>query len=872
MGNSDDTGKDTRPDTEIDFSTGGGMDTGLLRRVAREKIDSSIRIGQTVGAWEIDEELGRGGMGVVYRAHRSDGEYEQAVALKVIQLSYDGTDQSGRFLNERQILATLDHPNIARMIDGGTTAANEPFLVMELVEGISLTDYCKKLDLSLDQRLDLFCQVISAVDYAHRQLVVHRDLKPSNILVTEDGEVKLLDFGVTKLIGNENEDVDSTLTMDASAPITLIYASPEMISDEPVRTGSDIYQLGNLLYEMLTGFSPFESCRSNYLELIQAINTRPPLPPSQALDQAIQNGKSVAHNYSMQMLDWPRRIRGDLDAIFSVATRKSAADRYANASSMLDDLEAYRSGRPLSIRRNDQFYRVRKFIRRHVALVSTLTISVLALLASGIYYTQAIRTQRDMAISASETSRQVNQFITNLLESADPDIAQGKELTVREVLEQATYELTYTLDTQPEVKIELLSTIGRTFLSLGEYETACNQLDEANRIAVASNRSVADRAGIMLSLANCQWRQDELTASTDTLDRLASQVDPGSEIMMRIHARRADIALSHGLPDVALASALKASELVTEDTSPQHAIDVLEALGFSYRTLGELDEATTSLSEALAISVEYYGRRHQRTAKSMANLANVYTLSRVLDRSEQLLTEALEIMTANLGPEHPQVADIYMSLGVLGFYKNDFNMAVAAFDKAKNLSILAYGPDSTNVAGIANNLGAAYLELSKHDDAIRELKEAIRIREVLSGDDSINLANPVYNLVNVLKDRDREDEALHYVRKLISLTEANMSSLSPLQAGRNYVISSRIYRDLGALTTSIDYLNLADSSFQKADNVPDDEYLLLLMDLEMQYRKMNDSDMNVTLNTRVREFAAKHELEIDYAHELLMQE
>jgi non-specific serine/threonine protein kinase/serine/threonine-protein kinase len=354
--------------------------------------DTPELAGRRIGSWELTREIGRGGMGIVWEARRADAEYEQRAAVKLLPAGLYSQQYVLRFRDERQILARLDHPGIARLLDGGTLEDGSPFLVMEYVEGAALDDWCDRQQLSLRERLQLFLSVCAAVEYAHRHLVIHRDLKPANILVTPEGEPKLLDFGIAKLI-----EPDGAAARTTTRLLTPEFASPEQLRGEPVTTSSDVFSLGVLLYLLLTGRKPFTDPDASTLELVRAVCEKDPPPPS-----------AVAAAYR-------RDLRGELDAVTLEALRKDPEERYPSARALADDVRAWLDGRPVSAVRQPWWRRSVKYVRRHKTQSVAMAVAVVSLLAgSGISLWQASVAHRQRE-RAERRFRDVRRFSRSLL-------------------------------------------------------------------------------------------------------------------------------------------------------------------------------------------------------------------------------------------------------------------------------------------------------------------------------------------------------------------------------------------------------------------------------------------------------------------------
>ncbi|MEO8031971.1 MAG: serine/threonine-protein kinase [Gemmatimonadota bacterium] len=415
--------------------------------------------GEVIGPWRLERELGRGGMGQVYLAQRADGQFAQTAALKLVRR---GSEHDPllvrRFLEERRILAALSHPNIARLLDGGVTAGNLPWFAMEYVPGWPLDRYCDERQLDLAARLALMEQVLGAVAYAHRNLLVHRDLKPSNIFVTEDGQVKLLDFGIAKLLADDPL-ADTALTQGFGRVMTPEYAAPEQVRGEPVTTATDIYALGAVLYQLLTGQRAHRFATHSAAEIERVICQTNPQTPSQALRAAPAiAGSPIGVG----------RLAADLDTLVLKALHKEPARRYASADAMLEDLRRFRTGRPLLARPDSVGYRWGKFIGRHRLAVLAGILLALAIVAGVVATVWQARAAR---LEASRADR-VKEFLVDLLHQADPNITQGQEFTVRQLLDRGTHRIDSLLGNEPAVQAELYEVVGNTYAHLGLNEQA----------------------------------------------------------------------------------------------------------------------------------------------------------------------------------------------------------------------------------------------------------------------------------------------------------------------------------------------------------------------------------------------------------------
>ncbi len=436
-----------------------------------------------IGPYRLVREVGRGGMGVVYMAERDDGEFRQRVAVKIIRQTLAGVETRRHFKRERQILASLNHPNIARLLDGGVSADGEPFLAMEYVEGVRIDHYADKRRLPAEARLELFRRVCAAVQYAHQNLVIHRDLKPSNILVTAEGVPKLLDFGIAKLLDPGGADAGAH-TLTELGVMTPEYASPEQVRGESVTTASDVYSLGVVLYELLAGHGPYRVRSRQPDEIARAIREQEPERPSAAFrggrDGRQSDGgtgrRTNLRRTSPRPPVPPSRLKGDLDNIVLMAMRKEPARRYASVAQLSEDIRRHLDGLPVIARKDTFKYRGAKFIKRHKAGAAAAALLVLTLVGGIVGVAWQARAAKEQArVAAQERDRarteaakaaRINAFLQSVFASADPSWyssghGQRGEVKVVDVLGQAGRRVDAELKDQPEIRAELHHTIGR---------------------------------------------------------------------------------------------------------------------------------------------------------------------------------------------------------------------------------------------------------------------------------------------------------------------------------------------------------------------------------------------------------------------------
>jgi eukaryotic-like serine/threonine-protein kinase len=452
------------------------QDTGHTGRVSD---------GDRIGSWRLLRLIGRGGMGDVYLAERADGSFRKKAALKVIRPLYHHGELDDnavyRFRQERQILAQLNHPNIARLYDGGHTRDGLPWLAMEYVDGLPVTVWSGEHNRSLKERLELFKKVCEAIRHAHKHLIVHRDLKPENILVTGDGDVKILDFGIAKLLGDEITDVQKLDTRPDQRAMSLAYAAPEQITGEPVTTATDVYALGLLLYELIAGVYPFTLEGLNIVQIEQVIRTREPVKPS-----VIRKSQLARSGGSR-----------DLDAITMKALRKEPDQRYESAGHLLDDIIRYQNNKPVTAQRETLRYRAGKFVRRHRRSLVTVILVVLGFIGFSVYHARQLAHERDLALREAARAEQVSQFLTDMFSSSDPSEARGRDITSRDILDRGA-ERIHELSDQPDLQAAMMQVIGRVYWSIGSYEEAIPILEQA----IALHDSLSDHPGAEFALSH----------------------------------------------------------------------------------------------------------------------------------------------------------------------------------------------------------------------------------------------------------------------------------------------------------------------------------------------------------------------------------
>jgi serine/threonine-protein kinase len=544
---------------------------------------STALAGVVIGSYTLISRIGDGGMGSVWLGRRSDGRYEGEVAIKLLNAALVGRGGEERFRREGIILGRLGHPHIARLIDAGVSNTGQPYLVLELVNGEHIDAYCDERRLSVQRRVRLFLDVLAAVSHAHANLIVHRDLKPSNVLVNQAGAVKLLDFSIAKLM---EEDAVSRLTQEAGSVLTPKYAAPEQVTSAPITTGTDVYSLGVLLYELLSGQHPYGAAVKSSTDYTRAIVEQEPMPLSAAFDKASHETRSLIAAQRSTTPDRLSRALGlELETILNKALKKSPAERYGSVAELADDLRRYLDEKPIAARPDTVRYRATKFVRRHRRSIAAISAAAAAVLVLSAIWAIQVTTERDRARVEAEKASRVSQLLRSVLLSADPyrdpDPSAGSGATpdARALLDTLAARIADELSDQPDVQAEMLTVIGRTYERLGLLDRALPLLERALDIGRRTFPSPDVRLGQTLNdLGVLQTEFGRAAAALPLLEE-------------SLAVRRAALGEDH--KDVAV---------------------TLSEYGRTLRAAGRADESERPTREALAIRTKIFGDEHREVA------------------------------------------------------------------------------------------------------------------------------------------------------------------------------------------------------------------------------------------------------------------
>ena len=769
-----------------------GRFDALLDRIAglgAEQHEGQDRDPERIGPYRVLRRIGRGGMGAVYLAERDDGQFEHRVAIKVLRADRAGPELRRRFLTERRILAQLTHENIAWLLDGNVTEDGSPYLVMEYVDGRPIIEWCDQRHRTIAERLALFLEVCSAVEYAHRRLVVHRDLKPGNILVTDAGAVKLLDFGIAKLLEPEPE-LALPATRTGLRLMTPEYASPEQVRGDTVGTPSDVYQLGVLLYELLTGRRPYATDGSSLAQIEAAIVSTDPVRPSAALTSLPDPG-AIAEVRGTTRSRLNRRLAGDLDHIILKSLRKEPEQRYGSVTALAEDVRRHLEGRPVLARRGTVRYRAARFVRRHRVGVCAAGLVALSLVA-GILSTswQAARASEQARVAAAERDRaqleaekaaQITAFVIDLFNVSDPRQALGRQRTAREILEAGAQRLDTELADQPQVRATMMDVIGLVYRNLGEYDRAWALHDAAfglRRDAPSADQAdVAENLNRLGAVAVGQARYDTaLVLLRQSLLLRTAQPDPDSADIASNLNDLASLFINTGSLDSASAyfeEAIAMRRSLGADEASSLAVNLANFAAVKSRQ-GDHDGAEALAREGVEILRRTRPAQHPEIALALNNLGVLLLRKGDNSAAEPVLREALDIRRAVLGPEHPELAMTTVNLATALERLQDLDGAEQLQREALNIKRAQFESDHPSTAISLNNLGLVLAKKGDYAEAERLLRESLAMRRRIFGDDHADVARAYHNLGKTLFDAGESQRAQPPLRAALQIRQRRM--------------------------------------------------------------------------------------------------
>ncbi len=752
-----------------------------------------------IGPYKIKSHLGSGGMGEVFLAGRLDAEFHQNVALKLIRSEIHSEDQHRLFLRERKILSSLSHPNIAALLDGGVAEDGRPYIIMEYVNGLPITKHCKRKNCSLKERLHLFIQVCKATHHAHSNLIIHRDLKPDNLLVTQEGQVKILDFGIAKLL-LEHQLSDQTLfeTSHNQKLLSLNYSAPEQLNLDPVNTSTDIYVLGLLLYELLTDQKAFRLKGKTRQEAEYIIRNEDPIKPSEI-------------NYRFK-----DDLRGDLDAIVLKAVRKAPVERYQTAIDLLEDIERYINEQPISARPPTAIYQFKKMVKRNraVSAISALFFITLSFFLVLLIQQQSITLQeRDRAVNEAERAEQLSGFLVDLFAANDPEVARGQIPTARDLLDQGSHQLYSSFENNPEQRGSMLLLMGDLYREIGEFEKSRPLLEDGLELAKTTSNT-EQYAEALLSIGSLDLNVGDYEKAFSTFIEAEQVLKENNHIPGTLHAavnrqlvlsifrmgkihealERADESYnlaqsSSSIPQEAmfdyittLATAstlfpdrLQYSEnLLTKALEYENIFDKhpgklitthIQLLNIVGRR-GDLEQAEHHGREALSIAERIYPPLHFKRSETLYYLSFPLFFQGKFEEAIRHLTKARDINDLlDVEGNHFLIPRTHHYLGMSLRFNGEYDRSKPHLDRARNLISKHHGQNSFTYTNVLATSGDLYRQLGMEEEGTDMLNNAMTNRMMLrdQGQNSLNIGSLdiiVTLYVDMLIDHGEYDKAI----------------------------------------------------------------------------------------------------------------
>ena len=793
-------------------------------------LEDETLCGQQIGVYRLAEHLGAGAMGSVFRAERADGQFDQTVALKLIRPGTYNEASLALFREERQILAGLQHPNIARLYDGGLHGLDRPFFTMEYVSGLPVTEYCRHHRLGLYERLELFIQICQALQYAHGRLIAHLDLKPGNILVEAGGLVKLLDFGIARA-GTESEHSYGILTQNR---FTLAYASPEQLNDEAPGVWSDIYTLGTLLFELLSGLHPQEEFLHDRLLLRQAIAGKEEPPALEDLSDPLPSGIPVVH------------LRGDLNAICRQAMQKRPAKRYSSVEGLIRDIRAFIDHFPVRARSGSKMYRLRKFARRNRNIFTALASALIFLIITSVYYTVQLARERDHARLEAAKASEVSRLLREVFSSADPLVNSGEEVTALELLDAGIAGMQGNLRHQPDLQASMFQEIGAIYLGLGHYARADSIARRAYTIFDSIYQSPhPDIARSLRTIAQVEITMGRLESASATIHnsldiyrllKMTGTMDYAQALLEKgnLYYERNEFAKADSIYGIVF-------NRYTQEyrTDHQEMANLLHLIGTTRRKLGDYAVAGDYLQQSLAMKQRLYGEPHAEIAYTLNHLASLRQDQGRPAEALPFAREAFEQRRKIFGEQHIETLASQSNIARIHVRLGQLNQAASVYEEVLPKMRSIFQDDHHYVPAITNSLAGVYLKIGDYAEAERLCREALDYNDRLLAADDPKRAFALLNLGRALLAQGKAVEARPSLEAALQLREESLP--------QGHVLRGECHQALGECLMALgDYpasISALEASYKTLSAVPEryaDDINAILHALVRAYRNSSN--------------------------------
>jgi eukaryotic-like serine/threonine-protein kinase len=743
--------EDARADSLLD------RDRALVAQQLLDDVSPGVPASR-FGPYRLRKLLGEGGMGVVYLGERED--LGSVAAIKILRDAWLSPARRDRFESEQRTLAQLNHPAIARLYDADALPDGTPWIAMEYVDGVPLTTWCDAHGASIRERLRLFHTVCEAVQHAHRHLVIHRDLKPSNILVTADGQVKLLDFGIAKQLESVDRPADQTQT--GLRLLTPAYAAPEQIRGGRVGIYTDVYALGVVLYQLLTGRLPFDLGDRSPEEAARVIT-------EEAAERPSTVGRAGAIPRAATPSAW-----ADLDVLCLTAMHKDPQRRYRTVEALLRDVDHFLRGEPLEARPDTLGYRLGKFAQRNRVPVTVTLLTLAAVTALVVFYTVRLTRARNDAVAEAARTQRIQRFMVNLFQSGDESTAPGDSLRVVTVIDRGLQEA-QSLAEEPAVQAELGQTLGVLYQQLGKFERADSLLTAAlalRRTVLGSDHPDVARSLVALGILRLkQARHDEAEQLIrEGLDLARRRLPAGHPTIASATAALGQVLVERGAYDSATSVLEEALRIyAARDTTSAEYASTLGDLANAYFYAGRYPVADSLHKRVLAMNRRLYGDRHPHVAADLADLGQIQQMLGTYTRAEEYYRQAIEIARAWFGLDHPETASYLTMLGRSLLFQNKYDSAKVALQQALAIQERLHGPDHPEVANALNELGSLAWQRDQLDEAERTWRRVIEIYRAAYGPKHQFVAVALSNLSGVYQQRKEYPRAEGLLRQAIAV-------------------------------------------------------------------------------------------------------
>ncbi|MTI88366.1 MAG: serine/threonine protein kinase [Balneolaceae bacterium] len=684
--------------------------------------------GKKIGPYQIISLLGKGGMGDVYKAERIDNEFDQTVAIKFINQTHLSDSVKRRFQQEKTILANLKHPNIAMLFDGGVSQDGFPFLIMEYIEGTPINEYCNREQLGIHERLKLFNKVLLTIGYAHSNLIVHRDLKPSNILVSGMGEIKILDFGIAKLLENEDSP-DPLLTQPEQRLWTPQYAAPEQVLEQSPLLQTDIYALGGLLHCLLTNTPTFNFKKKSIREVEKVILSQPPLPLNESVSPKAPS--EIEQHFGTTKPTLIATLKGDLEAITQKALRKEAEERYSSASEFRDDIVRYLKNLPVKASKDTFSYLTKKFVRRNKQQLGITSFVLLLLISITGYYTYQLDQQRQTAEMEAQKATEIKDLLVDLFSGSDPISGGDYSLTVTELLNIGTSQL-LEKDLAPTLKSELLNTLSDIYGNINQHQKALELATQNLELNVQHFDSSSVHAGkSYMQIASVEYDLGNYGESIEYLrkaeDIFETHLPPTDLLFAELYSHQGYNTESLSRYDESQQLFNKALNILKAqaDMDSSRYIGLLRSVSRSHYLHRENKQADSLITLALDISKQFHGEDDIITASVMNDLGLFYMTQARYDESRKYLNQSLQAKKRIYGDmPHYNISATLTNLAVLEKTLSNFSVAESLYLEALEMDTEIFGKEHPNIAISKNHLSDVYFSIGEYQKS-KELREEV---------------------------------------------------------------------------------------------------------------------------------------------------